>query len=95
MENITEHDQDVQMFIDGQQGQIIIITLVVEGATGQHLRSKLPFVDYPVHSDVILAFLLSKLNFVIEMKLSVLDESRLFSPLVVGKIQPGDIKSKV
>jgi hypothetical protein len=28
------------MFIDDQQGQIIIITVVVEGATGQHLRSK-------------------------------------------------------
>ena len=40
VEIITEHDQDFQMFIDGQQGQIIIITVVVEGATGQHLRSK-------------------------------------------------------
>jgi hypothetical protein len=39
-EIITEHGQDVQMFIDDQQGQIIIITVVVEGATGQHLRSK-------------------------------------------------------
>jgi hypothetical protein len=29
-----------KMFIDDQQGQIIIITVVVEGATGQHLRSK-------------------------------------------------------
>ena len=28
------------MFIDDQQGQIINITVVVEGATGQHLRSK-------------------------------------------------------
>ena len=36
---ITEHGQDVQMFIDDQQGQIIIITVVVEGATGHHLRS--------------------------------------------------------
>ena len=36
---ITEHGQDVQMFIDDQQGQIIIITVVVEGATGQQLRS--------------------------------------------------------
>ena len=32
--------QDVQMFIDDQQGQILIITVVVDGATGQHLRSK-------------------------------------------------------
>ena len=32
--------QNVQTFIDDQQGQIIIITVVVEGATGQHLRSK-------------------------------------------------------
>ena len=40
MEIITEHGQDVQMFIDDQQGQIIIITVDVEGATGQHLRSK-------------------------------------------------------
>ena len=29
----TEHGQDVQMFIDDQQGQIIIITLVVEWDT--------------------------------------------------------------
>jgi hypothetical protein len=40
VEIITEHGQDVQMFIDDQQGQIIILTVVVEGATGQHLRSK-------------------------------------------------------
>jgi hypothetical protein len=40
VEIITEHGQDVQTFIDDQQGQIIIITAVVEGATGQHLRSK-------------------------------------------------------
>jgi hypothetical protein len=40
VEIITEHGQYVQMFIDDQQGQIIIITVVVEGATGQHLRSK-------------------------------------------------------
>ena len=39
VEIITEHGQDVQTFIDDQQGQIII-TMVVEGATGQHLRSK-------------------------------------------------------
>ena len=37
---ITVHDQDVQTFIDDQQGQIIIITVVVEGATGPPLRSK-------------------------------------------------------
>ena len=41
VEIITEHGQDVQTFIDDQQGQIIIIiTVVVDGATGQHLRSK-------------------------------------------------------
>jgi hypothetical protein len=40
VEIITEHGQDVQTFIDDQQDQIIIITVVVEGATGQHLRSK-------------------------------------------------------
>uniref|UniRef100_A0A8C7FUN3 Poly(A) specific ribonuclease subunit PAN2 n=1 Tax=Oncorhynchus kisutch TaxID=8019 RepID=A0A8C7FUN3_ONCKI len=40
VEVITEHGQDVQMFIDDQQGQIIIITMVVEGATGKHLSSK-------------------------------------------------------
>ena len=33
-EVITEHGQDVQMFINDQHGQIIIITVVVEGATG-------------------------------------------------------------
>jgi hypothetical protein len=40
VEIITVHGQDVQMFIDDQQGQIIIITVVVGGATGQHLSSK-------------------------------------------------------
>uniref|UniRef100_A0A8C7CAI7 Mediator of RNA polymerase II transcription subunit 14 n=1 Tax=Oncorhynchus kisutch TaxID=8019 RepID=A0A8C7CAI7_ONCKI len=40
VEIITEHGQDVQMFINDQHGQIIIITVVVEGATSQHLRSK-------------------------------------------------------
>ena len=42
VEIITEHGQDVQTFIDDQQGQIIIIiiTVVVEGATGQHLMRK-------------------------------------------------------
>jgi hypothetical protein len=39
-EIMTEHGQDVQTFIDDQQCQILIITLVVEGATGLHLRSK-------------------------------------------------------
>ena len=32
-EIITEHGQDVQMFIDDQQGQKIIITVVVKGPT--------------------------------------------------------------
>jgi hypothetical protein len=40
VETITENGQNVQMFIDDQQGEIIIITVVVQGATGQHLRSK-------------------------------------------------------
>ena len=40
VEIITEHEQDVRTFIDDQHGQIIIITVVVEGATGQHLSSK-------------------------------------------------------
>jgi hypothetical protein len=40
VEIITMHGQEVQSFIDDQQGQIIIITVVVEGATGQNLRSK-------------------------------------------------------
>jgi hypothetical protein len=40
VEIITVHGQDIQTFIDDQQGQIIIITVVVEGETGQHLRSK-------------------------------------------------------
>ena len=39
VEIVTVHGQDVQVFIDDQQGQIIIITEVVEGASGQHLRS--------------------------------------------------------
>ena len=39
VEIITEHGQDVKMFIDDQQGQIIIITVVVEGASGQIVRS--------------------------------------------------------
>ena len=40
VEIITEHGQDVQMFINYQHGKIIIITVVVEGATDEHLRSK-------------------------------------------------------
>ena len=36
VEIITEHGHDVQMFINAQQGQIIVITVVVAGATGQH-----------------------------------------------------------
>ena len=36
VEIITEHGQDVQMFINDQHGQIIVLTVVVEGATGQH-----------------------------------------------------------
>ena len=32
VEVITEHGQDVQMFINDQHGQIIIITVVVESA---------------------------------------------------------------
>jgi hypothetical protein len=40
VEILTEHGQDVQIFRNDHQGQIIIITVVVEGATGQHLRSK-------------------------------------------------------
>jgi hypothetical protein len=39
VEIITVHGQDVQTFIDDQQGQIIIIPVVVEGAT-DHLWSK-------------------------------------------------------
>ena len=40
VEIITEHGQDVQMFINDQHGQIIIIPVVVEGAASQHLRIK-------------------------------------------------------
>jgi hypothetical protein len=40
VEIITENGQDVQMFINDQHGQIIIFTVVVEGATSQHLRGK-------------------------------------------------------
>jgi hypothetical protein len=34
------HGQDVQTFIDDRQVQKIIITVIVEAATAQHLRSK-------------------------------------------------------
>jgi hypothetical protein len=40
VEIITKHGQDVQLFIDDQQGQLIIITVVFESATGQPLRIK-------------------------------------------------------
>ena len=40
VEIITEHGQDVQIFINDQHGKIIIITVVIEGAASQHLRSK-------------------------------------------------------
>jgi hypothetical protein len=43
---ITVHGQDFKMFIDDQQGQIIIITGVVECSTGQHLRSKCQLAFY-------------------------------------------------
>jgi hypothetical protein len=35
---ITVHGQDFLTFIDDHQGQIIIITVVVEVATDQHLQ---------------------------------------------------------
>ena len=41
VEIITEQGQDVQMFIDDQQDQIIIITVVVEDAIGQHFCCKM------------------------------------------------------
>ena len=61
VEIITEHGQDVQMFIDDQQGQIIIIiiTVVVEGATGQHLRSKFQLAFHSQSFRVSLPLLLS------------------------------------
>ena len=58
VEIITEHGQDVQMFIDDQQGQIIIITVVVEGATGQQLRSKCQFAFHSRSLGVSLPLLL-------------------------------------
>ena len=50
---ITEHGQDVQMFIDDQQGQVIIITVVIEGATGQHLRINVSWLFIADHSEYL------------------------------------------
>ena len=58
VEIITEHGQDVQVFIDDHQGQIII-TVVVEGATGQHLRSKCQLAFHSRSFKVSLPLLLS------------------------------------
>jgi hypothetical protein len=58
VEIITEHGRDVQMFIDDQQSQIIIITVDVEGATGQHLRSKCQLAFYSRSLGVSLPLLL-------------------------------------
>ena len=52
VEIITEHDQDVQLFINDQHGQIIIITVVVEGATSQHVRSKCQLAFIADHSEL-------------------------------------------
>ena len=52
MEIITVHGQDVQTFIDDQQGQIIIITVIVESATGQHLRRKCQLAFIADHSEL-------------------------------------------
>jgi hypothetical protein len=52
VEIITEHGQDVQMFINDQHGQIIIITVVVEDAASQHLRSKVSWLFIADHSAV-------------------------------------------
>jgi hypothetical protein len=59
VEIITENGQDLQMFIDDQQGQIIITTVVVEGATGQHLRSKCQLAFHSRSFRVSLLLLLS------------------------------------
>ena len=59
VEIITEHGQVVQTFIDGQQGQIIIITVIVEGAAGQHLRSKCQLAFHSQSLRVSLPLLLS------------------------------------
>ena len=49
VEITTEHGFDVQMFINDQHGQIIIITVVVEGATGQHIRSNVSWLFIADH----------------------------------------------
>jgi len=59
VEIITEHGQDAQMFINDQHGQIIIITVVVEGATSQHLRSKCQLAFHSRSLRVSLLLLLS------------------------------------
>ena len=59
VEIITEHDQDVQMFINDQHGQIIIIIVVVEGAASQHLRSKCQMAFHSRSLGVSLPLLLS------------------------------------
>ena len=59
VEIITEHGQDVQMFIKDQPGQIIIITVVVESAIGQHLRSKCQLAFHSRSLRVSLPLLLS------------------------------------
>ena len=60
VEIITEHGQVVSMFINDQQGQIIIIiTVVVEGAASQHLRSKCQYAFHSRSLRVSLPLLLS------------------------------------
>uniref|UniRef100_A0AAZ3QP09 Uncharacterized protein n=1 Tax=Oncorhynchus tshawytscha TaxID=74940 RepID=A0AAZ3QP09_ONCTS len=53
---LLEH---VQMFINYQNGQIIIITVVVEGAASQHLRSKCQLAFHSRSLRVSLPLLLS------------------------------------
>jgi hypothetical protein len=52
MEITIVHGQDVQTFIDDQQGQIMIITVVVERTTGQHVRSKCQLAFIADHSEL-------------------------------------------
>ena len=59
VEIIKEHGQDVQMFIDDQQGQIIMLTVVVEGAIVQHLRTKCQLAFHSRSFRVSLPLLLS------------------------------------
>jgi hypothetical protein len=59
VEIIKEQGQYVQMFINDQHGKIIIITVVVEGATGQHLRSKCQLAFHSRSLRVSLSLLLS------------------------------------